>query len=186
MTYSSRNRVLRSERHVRGADGVRARRSRRTGLHARRCERSNVDAWYRPVRVLQPVLERLSRSRPSPGASNPDLRSGGRELRATCCHWLFGGQNYTEQSDLLTWDARLSGETPWTLPGGTVGWAAGLQVRNEKYDLSLNRLTDLDKTPCPFVDPYSVTLGNTQSLTCASPDGSVRVPCRCDTIEHEP
>ena len=72
----------------------------------------------------------------------------------------------------MTWDAVISGETPWTSPpGGTIAWAAGLQVRNEKYDLTLNRLTDLEKTPCPFVDPFSATLGNTTTLACTAPTG---------------
>ncbi len=86
-------------------------------------------------------------------------------------HWMYGAQKYKTVGDLLVWDAVLSGETAITLPGGTVNYAAGIQVRNEKYDLSLNTNTNLDKTPCPFNDPYSVTLGNVATLNCSAPTG---------------
>jgi iron complex outermembrane recepter protein len=74
--------------------------------------------------------------------------------------WLIQWQDYNIVNELLVWDAVLSGETGITLPGGAVGWAAGVQARNEKYDASLSDLTNRDISPCPFNDPYSVTIGN--------------------------
>ncbi len=85
--------------------------------------------------------------------------------------WLIGQQKYDTTSDLLVWDLVFSGETPLTLPGGAVGWAAGFQARNEKYNLSANKNLNLAQYPCPFTDPYAVTLGLTPSLNCAFPTG---------------
>ena len=101
-------------------------------------------------------------------------------------HWMFGAQKYKTVGDLLVWDAVLSGETAWSLPGGPIDYAAGLQVRNEKYDLSLNSNTNLSKTPCPFNDPYSVTLGNTSDAQLRIADRTVCVPSRCVRGQHEP
>ena len=122
-----------------------------------------------PCEYYNPFSNALPRSVIT-GQVNPNFNPAVANSNAMI-HWLYGDQDYKETSDLLVWDAVLSGETPWTLPGGTIGWALGAQARNEKYDLSLNTNTNLAKTPCPFTDPYSVTLGNTASLTCASPTG---------------
>ena len=169
VTYSSRNRVLQAndmyvERMAFALDG----------LGGQNCTPGGSDPATStpgtgPCEYYNPFSNAIARSavtgRVNPGfdpaVANPD----------DLLQWLYGGQRYEETSDLLTWDAVISGETPWTLPGGTIAWAAGLQVRNEKYDLSLNRLTDLDRTPCPFVNPFSVTLGNTKTLACTAPTG---------------
>ena len=57
-------------------------------------------------------------------------------------------------------DGVISGETPFELPGGTIGWAVGGQARNEKFDAQLNDIANRQVNPCPFNNPYSVTLGN--------------------------
>jgi len=38
-------------------------------------------------------------------------------------------------------------------------------------EVASNKNTNLAVTPCPFQNPYSITLGNTRSLTCTSPTG---------------
>jgi iron complex outermembrane recepter protein len=48
----------------------------------------------------------------------------------------------------------------WALDGGNIGWAAGFQARNEKFDFETNQLTSLVSSPCAFNDPISVALGN--------------------------
>jgi iron complex outermembrane recepter protein len=169
ITYSSRNRVLEAndmyvERMAFALDGLGGPGCTPGGANA-----ATSTPGTGPCEYYNPFSNAFAFSAVT-GRANPNYDPAVANS-STLLHWMYGGQKYTEQSDLLTWDAVISGETPWTLPGGTVAWAAGLQVRNEKYDLSLNRLTDLDKTPCPFVDPYSITLGNTKSLTCASPTG---------------
>jgi iron complex outermembrane receptor protein len=169
VTYSSRQRDLQAkdmyvERMAFALDG----------LGGDGCTPGGADAatstpGVGPCEYYNPFSNAIYRSRIT-GALNPGF-NGAVANDPALLAWLWGTQDYKEQSDLLVWDAVLSGETPWTLPGGTIGWAAGLQARNEKYDLSLNSNTNLAKTPCPFQDPYSVTLGNTKSLACTSPTG---------------
>ncbi len=85
--------------------------------------------------------------------------------------WLFGKQFFNTTNDLLVFDAVISGDLDWTLPGGAIGWAAGFQSRNEKFDAKLRDINNLDRTPCPFNDPASIALGNATTLDCASPTG---------------
>jgi iron complex outermembrane receptor protein len=169
VTYSSRQRDLQAkdmyvERMAFALDG----------LGGDGCTPGGADAatstpGVGPCEYYNPFSNAIFRSRIT-GALNPGFDPAVANDPALLA-WLWGTQDYKEQSDLLVWDAVLSGETPWTLPGGAIGWAAGVQARNEKYDLSLNSNTNLAKTPCPFRDPYSVTLGNTKTLACTSPTG---------------
>jgi len=122
-----------------------------------------------PCQYFNPFSNHIARSAVN-GVVNPQF-NGNVANSAELYHWLIGNQRYTQENDLLVWDAVLSGETPWTLPGGTIGWAAGLQARNEKFTLDLNTNTNLDKSPCPFTNPYSITLGNVKTLNCTSPTG---------------
>lgn len=70
--------------------------------------------------------------------------------------------SYTEATtQLTTVDLVFSGETGITLPGGTVGWAAGAQGRFESYELDPNDIADLSVFPCP----------NTGQTVCAQPTG---------------
>ena len=122
-----------------------------------------------PCEYYNPFSNAIYRSRIN-GTVNPAFNAAVANSDELL-HWLYGAQKYKTVGDLLVWDAVLSGETAFSLPGGPIDYAAGLQVRNEKYDLSLNSNTNLAKTPCPFNDPYSVTLGNTKTLNCSAPTG---------------
>ena len=79
---------------------------------------------------------------------------------ADMMRWLIGRQHAQAETKLLAWDGVLSGETPYDLGAGPIGWAAGFQARKEEYQSNFNDVTDLAKTPCPFNDEFSVTLGN--------------------------
>jgi outer membrane receptor protein involved in Fe transport len=85
--------------------------------------------------------------------------------------WLVGRLESWTTNDLFVADAVVSGETPWSLSGGAISYAVGGQVRREGYKLELNDLTDLSVNPCPFRDPFSVTLGLTPSLNCVGETG---------------
>lgn len=94
--------------------------------------------------------------------SNPDLVADNLALQP----WLEGVVGTDSKFELLVFDATVDGQLALELGGGPVGYAVGLQARNEKYDLSPFDSTDLTQNPCPFVDPTSVTLGNTDTLDC--------------------
>ncbi len=75
--------------------------------------------------------------------------------------WLTLKGKSATTNQLLVWDFVLNGDTGIQLPGGTIGWAAGLQARNEKYELKPYGITDLAQNPCPWTNPFAVTLGFT-------------------------
>ena len=85
--------------------------------------------------------------------------------------WLTDYLSSDARNELLVFDAIFSGETGWELGGGTVGWAAGFQSRRERYELEINDITNLRLNPCPYNDPFSITLGHTTTLDCAAPTG---------------
>ena len=70
---------------------------------------------------------------------------------------LHGEGEFT--NELLVFDFVVNGDTGIELSGGTIGWAAGLQARNEKYDTKLNDVADAAVEPCPWTNPFAVTLG---------------------------
>ena len=88
--------------------------------------------------------------------------------------WLTGRQRSHAVNELLNIDFVVSGETPWSMPGGPVAVAVGFQSRNEKYELELNDLVNVERFPCPFNDPLSITLGNISAaqFDCLAPGGA--------------
>jgi iron complex outermembrane receptor protein len=96
--------------------------------------------------------------------ANPELVSMNRALQP----WLEEDLGTQTDFELLVFDATFDGETGIELAGGTVGWAAGLQARQEKYVLDPNEINDLTINPCPFIDPISVTLGHVDTLDCTA------------------
>jgi iron complex outermembrane receptor protein len=64
-------------------------------------------------------------------------------------------------NELLVFDFVVNGETNISLPGGNIGWAAGIQARNEKFDTKLNDVANSEVEPCPWTNPFAVDLGFT-------------------------
>jgi outer membrane receptor protein involved in Fe transport len=93
------------------------------------------------------------------GVENPQFSAANTNPRELL-DWLVGEYGTQERDELLVWDAVLSGETPYALPGGAIGWAAGFQARNEDYSLNLIDEVDLEVSPCQFTNAASVTLRN--------------------------
>ncbi|MFT4631027.1 MAG: outer membrane receptor protein involved in Fe transport [Candidatus Azotimanducaceae bacterium] len=101
------------------------------------------------------------------GATNPQYNpavGNSDEL----INWLTAVPVSVATNELLVFDAIFSGESSWELGGGNVGWAAGIQTRDESFDLELNRVADRAVSPCAFNNPASVTLGNVASLDCGA------------------
>lgn len=100
------------------------------------------------------------------GAVNPDADPDLVAQNLALQPW-FEDQVVTDSSfELLVFDATFDGELPIELGGGRVGYALGIQSRNEKYELDPAANANLNLTPCPFTNPASVTLGNTDTLDC--------------------
>ena len=94
--------------------------------------------------------------------ANPDLVAANTIIQP----WLEGELATETTDELFVFDATFDGVLPIELAGGEVGYAFGLQAREEKFELSPDAINDLTVNPCPFNDPTSVTLGNTDVLDC--------------------
>jgi iron complex outermembrane receptor protein len=139
------------------------------GLGGPGCTPATGTPGVGPCRYYNPFSNAIRTSVVS-GATNPQFNPAVANDEALL-DWLVGRLESTTTYDLFVVDAVLSGEAPWTLGGGPVGYAIGLQARREGYELELNDVTDLSVNPCPFRDPFSVTLGLTPSLACVGQTG---------------
>ena len=99
------------------------------------------------------------------GATNPQFNAAVANSDSLIA-WMTGQTASKAVNELLVFEAIFNGETSWELDGGNVGWAAGFQTRSEDYDFTLADIANRAINPCPFVDPTSVALGHTASLTC--------------------
>ena len=94
--------------------------------------------------------------------ANPDLVAANAIIQP----WLEAELGTESTYELMVFDATFDGVLPIELAGGQVGYAIGLQARDETFDLTPDALNDLTVSPCPFNNPVSVALGNTDTLDC--------------------
>jgi outer membrane receptor protein involved in Fe transport len=108
------------------------------------------------------------------GAVNADYNPAVANSEALLMH-LIGRRQWNQTNELTVFQAVFSGETAWELGGGNVGYAWGIQSRNEYYDSDFNDIADRAVNPCPFVSEVSVALGLVSeanlSPNCSSPTG---------------
>jgi len=97
------------------------------------------------------------------GAANPNYVSG-LENSVTLAEWITDPSLTIANTDLLVFDGVFSGQSNVQAAGGSVGWAAGVQVRRESYKVEPSALTDLNVTPGPGgTGPYSFLAGTTSA-----------------------
>lgn len=97
------------------------------------------------------------------GAANPNFVSG-LENSVTLADWIADPTLTVANTDLLVFDGVFSGQSNVQAAGGSVGWAAGVQVRRESYKVEPSILTDLDLTPGPGgTGPFSFLAGTTSA-----------------------
>lgn len=99
--------------------------------------------------------------------ANPDLVATNEALFP----WLVTDLGTETSTELLVWDLTFNGESGIELGGGNVGWAAGIQARNEQFERQPDAINNLDANPCPFTLDESVNRGFTADLNCSSPTG---------------
>lgn len=93
------------------------------------------------------------------GAVNPGYVPG-LENSAELADWMTDASETTATTDLLVFDAVMSGVSSVQTAGGPVGWAAGVQIRRESFKVDPSDLTNLDVTPGPGgTGPYSFLAG---------------------------
>lgn len=110
------------------------------------------------------------------GAANPQYNAAVANS-PDLFNWLYGPTASTTSNKLFVYDGVLSGHIPWfSLPGGEIGWAAGAQVRQEKFERQLLDPANLVVNPCPFNNPASVTLGNISAAAFANCQNGLTTP----------
>ena len=160
VSYSNRNRKsngydMQVQRH-----GIRVERTRRRRLHAGRLRsRQRRQPGQGPCQWFNPFSEAIGYSAITK-SFNPTFVpavANSQEL----INWLTLEGSGREINELLVWDAVFDKELDIELPGGKIGWAGGVQARNEKYQTELSDISNRAKQPCPWTNPYAVTLGFT-------------------------
>ena len=113
------------------------------------------------------------------GQANPNYVPG-LENSVTLADWITDPSLTVANTDLLVFDGVLSGQSNVQAAGGSVGWAAGVQIRRESYKLEPSALTDLDVTPGPGgTGPYSFLAGTNaadEDQTIFAVFGELQVP----------
>jgi iron complex outermembrane receptor protein len=89
------------------------------------------------------------------GNNNPDI-----------IDWFFPEIYTQDTATLTTLDLVFSGDTPITLGGGPVRWAAGGQFRQEGYERELDDLSNIAINPC-------INSPDFNNHVCASPAGAL-------------
>ena len=113
------------------------------------------------------------------GEANPNYVPG-LENSVTLADWITDPSMTVANTDLMVFDGVLSGQSNVQAAGGSVGWAAGVQIRRESYKIEPSALTDLDVTPGPGgTGPYSFLAGTTaadEDQTIFAIFGELQVP----------
>lgn len=82
------------------------------------------------------------------GVANPNY-SASAANSTEVVNWMEGQMSDIDETRLAEFNTVLSGELPFSLPGGQMGWAAGVQYRHTWIESSNTALSDRDVTPCP-------------------------------------
>jgi iron complex outermembrane recepter protein len=113
------------------------------------------------------------------GAANPNYVAG-LENSVALAEWMTDGVGTEVTTDLLVFDAVWSGQSSVQAAGGSVGWAAGAQVRRESYEVVPNAVTDLSISPGPGgTGPFSFLAGTNaadEEQTIYALFGELQVP----------
>lgn len=113
------------------------------------------------------------------GQANPSYTPG-LENTATLANWLTEGVGTVVTSDLLVWDAGISGQSNLQAAGGAVSYAVGAQVRREGLEVVPNQVTDLTQSPGPGgTGPFSFLAGTTpadEDQTIYAIFGELQIP----------
>ena len=113
------------------------------------------------------------------GEANP-FYVPGLENSAELADWLTDPTETDVTTSLLTFDAVFSGQSNFQAGGGSVGWAAGAQVRTETYEVVPTALTDLAVTPgLGGTGPFSFLAGTNaadEEQTIYALFGELQVP----------
>jgi iron complex outermembrane receptor protein len=106
-----------------------------------------------------------------PGTFNPNTVNSREVL-----NYIFGTLDLEETSDVFVVDLVVDGESGIKLPGGNIGWAVGLQYREDGFERKASDFSDRAVTPCAdsVVNP---------AATCATQNGPFGFQSAFDEID---
>ncbi len=102
---------------------------------------ANGCSYYNPFSTAIP-------GNPLTGVANPQFAAGASNDNPDLLNWMFPIVSTDQQTTLMVFDAVLSGRTGIDLPGGSIGWAAGLQYREDNFEARYSDLNNFAVTPC--------------------------------------
>lgn len=97
-------------------------------------------------------------SQPNLGLANPQAVAGAQNSEELT-KWLFDSRGSTTTTQNLTWDLVFNGKSALTLPGGSVGWAIGAQVRNLEQRIEVPSDIYNGNLACPWPTTYTSANG---------------------------
>jgi iron complex outermembrane receptor protein len=62
--------------------------------------------------------------------------------------WLYASNGFEDETTTFVVDTVLNGQMPIGFSAGDIGWAAGVQYREETFERDPNDLSDVTKNPC--------------------------------------
>ncbi len=136
------------------------------GLGGAGCDPATGTPGVGPCEYYNPFSNALPSS-PVTGVTNPQFNPAVANSNALI-DWLTATTGSETTNESLVFEAILDGETGFELDGGVVGWAAGVQYREDDYDFNVEDVANRALNPCPFNDPASITLGHTTTLDCGA------------------
>jgi iron complex outermembrane receptor protein len=96
--------------------------------------------WYNPFSNAFPTTRT--------GVANPNYVAGAANSLEVI-RWMEVPMTDKDTVDLAEFNTVLSGELPISLPGGRMGWAAGVQYRHTWIENWNTPISNRDVTPCP-------------------------------------
>ena len=97
--------------------------------------------WYNPFNNAIP-------RNPITGAVNSQFVASASNDNRELIDWMFPIVSTDQQTTTTVFDAVLSGRTGIDLSGGSVGWAAGLQYREDTFEAKYSDLNNFAVAPC--------------------------------------
>ncbi|MEM7766344.1 MAG: TonB-dependent receptor [Pseudomonadota bacterium] len=134
------------------------------GLGGPDCDRNTGTPGVGPCEYYNPFSNAFPNSAVT-GEANPFFDPSVANSDALL-DWLVDPLFSTTENELLVADLIFNGDTQWSLPGGTIGYAVGAQVRREVFDFSLSGNSNLNNFPCPFTQQAAITQGFVTTLDC--------------------
>ncbi|HEY0649000.1 TonB-dependent receptor plug domain-containing protein [Phenylobacterium sp.] len=117
------------------------------GLGGQGCDYRTGVPGVGPCKWLNPFSNAVPGA-PRNGLTNPGYNPAVANNDLDLLNWIYprGGYEFTNQ--LLQWDVGLTGTTGIELPGGSVKWAVGGQVRQNDFRATYTTFFNTQLSPC--------------------------------------